>query len=62
MDQKCEKEGIALKCKKCHCEDWELIWFRALMEEGLAVNMYQCKNCMRVVMATEEWKESDQEG
>jgi len=50
-----------VRCKTCHHTDWELVWFRALIEEGKPLNLYQCINCKRVVIATEDWKESDGE-
>lgn len=43
----------------CGGEEWELVWFKALMEEGRPVNMYQCKRCKRIVMATERAPNSD---
>lgn len=48
-----------MKCKDCKGEDWELIWFRALIEEDKPLNMYQCRNCKRIVMASSDWHDSD---
>jgi len=33
---------------------WRLVWFRAVIEEGKTVNLYQCTECMEIVMDTEE--------
>ena len=47
-----------MECKKCHCVDFEIVWGSALVEEGMPVHMYQCENCKRVVMASDDWEES----
>jgi hypothetical protein len=37
------------------CEhSYELKWFKALVEEGKPVNMYQCTKCKDILMDTEE--------
>jgi len=48
-------------CKECSNDDWELVWFGALKEEGSHVNIYQCKDCKRIVMTTETWLHSNEE-
>ena len=33
---------------------YELKWFKALIEEGTPVNLYQCVKCKDIIMDTEE--------
>ena len=52
-------EITANQPKVCGSEDWELVWVNTLREEGPPVNMYQCRTCKRVVMATDYWFNSE---
>lgn len=47
-----------MECKTCESTDWELVWYKALVEEGTTLSLYQCKNCKRVVMASEDTRYS----
>ena len=56
-----EETQSQMICKECSNDDWELVWFGALKEEGSHVNIYQCKDCKRIVMTTETWLHSNEE-
>ncbi len=43
----------------CGGKKWELIWFSARMEGENPVNLWQCRTCKRIVMATDEYQQSD---
>ena len=34
--------------------DYELKWYKALVEEGTPINLYQCRKCKDITMDTEE--------
>ena len=47
------------KCAECGKSDWELIIAYLKEEEEGWLDLYQCKNCKRVVCTTEEYLETD---
>lgn len=50
---------VEMICKECHGWTWDLVWSYALKEEATDVHMWQCKNCKRVVMASDNTAESE---
>lgn len=42
------------KCQECRMKDWEIVVSAIKEEEGEELNIYQCKNCKRIVCTTQD--------
>ena len=52
---------LRMICEGCKGKEFRLVWYKALIEEDKPINIYQCKQCKRIVLCTTDCEYSDYE-